>query len=280
MGFNKAPLAALVLALMSGSQAAHADDAMVTLVQPVLLAGEPRQATILVSEGDKIVGVAPARAVRSEGTSTVTVVGRLKLPLTGGPYKALFVAYGKTGELGSAARDIADLRIESSVLLDSEELKRRLAEQRAELRKREEALGAQRSKLRNVQEEVNNIANVSRIVDAEDELQALKSEEERVNASMTLARDRLQALKVLPPPPNYKKREAELAAYLTVLATELKLSETHSGLSDASKELEEKRQLIESTKDEHMDLLKDELARLRRQREAAERSGVVVGNTR
>lgn len=279
MGFNKAPLRALFVTLL-GVTVARADDAVVTLAQPVQLVGEPRQAAVLVTQGEKVVGVVPARAVRGEGSSTVTVVGRLQLPLEGGPYKALFVAYGKTGEIGAAKRDIADLRTEPSVLLDSEELKRRLAEQRAEFRKREEVAGAQRSKLRQVQEEVNNIANVSRIVDAEDELQVLKAEEERANASLKLARDRLQALKGRATPPNYKKREAELAAYLTVLATELKLSETHGGLSDASKELEEKRELIESTKDEHMDLLKDELVRLRRQREAAERGGVAGGNNR
>ena len=279
MGFSKAPVIALFAALV-GAQGVRADDAVVTLAQPVQLGGEPRQATVLVTQGEKVVGVVPARAVRSEGSSTVTVVGRLQLPLEGGPYKALFVAYGKTGEVGAAKRDIADLRTEPSVLLDSEELKRRLAEQRTELRKRDEVVGTQRSKLRQVQEEVNNIANVSRIVDAEDELQVVKAEEEKVTASLKLARDRLQALKGRSVPPNYKKREAELAAYLTVLATELKLSETHGGLSEASKELEEKRELIESTKDEHMDLLKDELARLRRQREAAERGGVAVGNTR
>jgi hypothetical protein len=279
MGFSKASCVALV-ALVVGAQVASADDVPVTMVQSVQLAGEPTHASIIVTQGEKVVGVAPARAVRSEGTSTVTVVGRLKLPPEGGPFKALFVAYGKTGELGAAEKVLMDLQTEPLVLLGSEGLKERLAEQRSELRKREDAIGTQRSKLRHVQEEVNNIANINRIVDVDEELQALKNEEESVNASLKLARARLEALKGLPKPPNYKRREAELAAYLTTLATELKVSQTNAGLSDASRELEEKRELIASTKDEHMDLLKDELARLRRQREAAELGGAGGRNPR
>ena len=279
MGFNKASLLA-VLVICAGARISRAEDVAVTMAESVSLAGEPAQARVLVTHNEKVVGIIPARAARNEGTSLVTVVGRLKLPLEGGPYKALFVVYGKTGELGAAERLVSDLRTEPLVLLDSEDLKRRLAEQRAELRKREESVGAQRSKLRQVQEEVNNIANISRIVDADDELQALQSEEARVNDSLKIARERLQALKGLPTPPNYKRREAELAAYLTTLATELKVSENNGALSDASKELEEKRELIASTKDEHIDLLKDELARLRRRREAAEVGGSAGRNTR
>lgn len=279
MGFNKASLTAITF-LAIGAHGAHADVVPVTMAQAVQLTGEPSHATILVTQGQKVVGIAPAQAVPSEGTSTVTVVGRLQLPLEGGPYRALFVAYGKTGELGAAEKVLTDLQTEPLVLLDSAALKERLVEARSELRKREEAVGAQRSKLRHVQEEVNNIANINRIVDADDELQALKNEEEGVSASLKLARARLEALKGLPKPPNYKRREAELAAYLTTLATELKVSETNAGLSDASRELEEKRELIASTKDEHMDLLKDELARLRRQREAAELGGAGGRNAR
>jgi hypothetical protein len=90
---------------------------------------------------------------------------------------------------------------------------------------------------------------------------------------LKLAQARLATLNAAPLPPNYKRREAELSAYLNVLSTELKLAKEGGGgiLSDASREVLDKRALVESTKDEHIDLLQDELARLRRQREEAER---------
>jgi hypothetical protein len=57
-----------------------------------------------------------------------------------------------------------------------------------------------------------------------------------------------------------------------VLSTELKIAQDGGGdlLSDASKEMLEKRDLIEATKDEHIDLLQEELTQIRKQREAAE----------
>ncbi|NDF16216.1 hypothetical protein EB061_13015, partial [bacterium] len=72
-------------------------------------------------------------------------------------------------------------------------------------------------------------------------------------------------------PPNFKKREAELSTYLNTLSTELKASEEGGAFDGASKELQAKEDLIEATKYEHLDLLKDELAELRRKREALER---------
>jgi hypothetical protein len=95
---------------------------------------------------------------------------------------------------------------------------------------------------------------------------------EGMSSSVKLAQERLSAVKSGNLPPNYKRREAELSAYLNVLSTELKIAQDGGGdlLSDASKEMLEKRDLIEATKDEHIDLLQEELTQIRKQREAAE----------
>ena len=96
---------------------------------------------------------------------------------------------------------------------------------------------------------------------------------EGMSSSIKFVQERLSAVKSGNLPPNYKRREAELSVYLNVLSTELKIAQNGGGdlLSDASKEMVEKRELIEATKDEHIDLLQEELARIRKQREAAER---------
>jgi hypothetical protein len=87
-----------------------------------------------------------------------------------------------------------------------------------------------------------------------------------------LAQERQRELSNRETPPNYAKREAELSAQLNVLATKLKTSEDSEDFDSGSKELEEKQALIQSTKYEHLDILKDELAELRRQREALEKT--------
>ena len=208
-----------------------------------------------------------------DGSSTVTVVGRATIPIEGGPYKALFTVYAKTGEIGSAVREIKDVRLEPAVLLDVPELKRRLGEQKAELLKKDKQSNEQKTRLKKVQQQADTISKVGKIIDVDDELRAVKDENARLVASIALAQERALALKSKETPPNYKKREAELSAYLNTLSTELKASEEGGAFDSASKELQEKKGLIEATKYEHLDLLKDELAEIRRKREALERKG-------
>lgn len=272
---RRTPLVAAVMALFGAS--AYAAPAPVTLVQPVAFSALPDKGTVVVSQGSEVVAVVPAAIVVQEGVPSVMVVGRATLPIEGGPYAALFTVYSKTGEIGSATREIKDVRLEPAVLLEVSELKRRLTEQKTELRKWDVQATEQKSKLKKVQEQADTLASVGRIVDADDELRAAKDENHRLAASIALAQERQLALKTRETPPNYKKREAELSAQLNVLATELKASENDEDLASGSKELQEKEALIESTKYEHIDLLKDELAKLRRQREALEKSAA-AGN--
>ena len=254
---------------------AHATPAPVTLVQSVNFSALPDKATVVVSQEAGVVAVVPAAIVVQEGSPSVMVVGRATLPIEGGPYTALFTVYSKTGDISSATREIKDLRLEPAVLLEVSELKRRLLEQKSELRKWDVQATDQKTKLKKVQEQADTLASVSRIVDTDDELRAAKDENYRLTASIALAQERQFALKSREVPPNYKKREAELSVQLNVLATKLKVSEDQDDLASGSKELQEKQALIDSTKYEHIDLLKDELANLKRKREALEKSAAV-----
>lgn len=256
--------------VMCGMELAHAAPSPVTLAHSVEFAVLPDKATVVVSQGPDGVAVVPAAIVVRDGSSTVTVVARATLPIEGGPYKALFTVYAKTGQISSAVREIKDVRLEPAVLLDVSELKRRLSEQKAQLHKWDKQATEQKSRLKQVQQQADTLSSVGKIVDADDELRAAKDENARLVASLSLAQERQLALKNRETPPNYKKREAELSTYLNVLSTEVKASEEGGAFDDATKELQAKKDLIEATKYEHIDLLKDELAELRRKREALE----------
>jgi len=270
MSFSR--LSFFLIALLTGHpHAAHASPEPVTLVHSVELAALPDKANVVVSQGAKVVAVVPAAIMVHDGSSKVTVIGRATLPIEGGPYKALFSVYAKSGEVGSAVREIKDVRLEPAVLLDVSELKRRLGEQKAELHKWDKQANEQKSRLKKVQQQADTISSVGRIIDADEDLRAAKDENARLAASISLAQERQLALKNRETPPNYKKREAELSTYLNVLSTEVKASEEGGAFDGASKELQAKEDLIKATKYEHIDLLRDELAELRRKREALER---------
>jgi hypothetical protein len=270
MSFNKF-VSLLVALVVTNVPEAFAAPAPVTVAQIVEFAAAPDEAVVVVSQGDNVVAVVPAATVVQAGTSSVMVVGRVTLPIDGGPYKALFTLKAKTGEIGSSVREIKDVRLEPAVLLDVSELKRRLGEQKAELHKWDKQANEQRSRLKKIQQQADTLSSVGKIIDTDEELRAAKDENAGLAASISLAEARQQALKSRETPPNFKKREAELSTYLNTLSTELKASEEGGVFDGASKELQAKEDLIEATKYEHLDLLKEELAELRRKREALER---------
>jgi hypothetical protein len=270
MSFGRGLLNGLVLNLAVAT-ACIAAPSPVTLVHTVDFSAVPERAIVTVSQGQNVIAVVPGAIVIQEGSQAVTVVGRASLPIEGGPYKLLFTVYSKTGESGSSTRDIPDVRLEPAVLLDVSELKRRLGEQKAELRKWDDKSSEQRSRLKKIQAQADTAKSVGRIVDADDELRLAKEESARLAASLALAQERQVALKSRESPPNFKKREAELTTYLNLLSTELKTAQEDGAFEGGSKELQQKRDLIEATKYEHIDLLKEELVRLRRQREQLEK---------
>jgi len=278
MSFDKFLCAILVVCGVR-AEIASAAPAPVTLVHNVEMSAIPDRATVAVSQGQNVVAVLPGAIVVREGSPVVTVVGRATLPIEGGPYQLLFTVYARTGEIASATREIKDVRLEPAVLLEVSELKRRLGEQKAELRKWDDKSTEQRSRLKKVQAQADTAQSVGRIIDADDELRAAKDENARLAASIALAQERQVALKSRELPPNFKKREAELSTHLNLLSTELKTAEEEGAFEGGSKELQQKRDLIESTKYEHIDLLKDELVRLRRERESLEK-GASAGMSR
>jgi predicted nucleic acid-binding Zn-ribbon protein len=248
---------------------------LATLNQSVRVVGEAASASLVVSDDSGIIGVTPAIVV---GTATrdkdeVLVVGRLALPVAAERLSSLAIVISKSGEVASSLRQIPSLSAEPVLLLDKSSVEARLLEQRETLKKWETQLRAQEATFNRLQADADVIANVSKIVNVEDDLDAAKIDSQRLKSSLELASRRLESLKMQPAPTNFKRREAELSEQLNELSTALKTTEASAlgRVAAASAELKQKLALIEATKGKQMDVLNAELARVRREREQLER---------
>jgi hypothetical protein len=270
--FSRALVLALVGVLAAPSSVA-AQVRLVTISQPVRVVGEPASGSLVVSDGSGIVGVAPAIVVPTSSKEEVSVVGRMALPVAVEQISSLAIVSSKTGEVGSGVRQISALSAEPMLLLDKASLEARLSEQRDNLKKWEAQARSQEASLNRLQDDADVIANVSKIVDVEDELDSARADSQRLKTSLELASRRLESLKTQPVPPNFKLREAELSEQLNDLSTALKTTEASAlrRVAAASAELQQKLALIEATKGKQIDVLKAELARVRREREQLQR---------
>lgn len=269
---SKMLLVALALVVGTASSAA-AQIRLVTISQTVRVVGEPASASLVVSGNRGIVAVSAALVVSTPVEEEVLVVGRLTVPLADDRLSSLAVVVSKTGEATSSVREIPSIDAEPVLLLDKSAIEARLREQRTSLEKWEVQLRAQETTLNRLQDDADAVANVGKIVDTEDELDAVKADAQRLEASLGLATKHLEALKTQPIPPNFKRREAELSEQLNDLSTALKTTEASAlqRVAAASAELKQKLASIEATKDLQIDVVKAELVRVRRERERLER---------
>lgn len=114
------------------------------------------------------------------------------------------------------------------------------------------------------------IGNINRIVEAEDDLQSIQREVDLTAASKALLEDRLVVIRKQSNPRSFNRRESELSAQLVELAATSRGISAATRQSEAQQELNRKMELIESTKNQHEELLKRELARLRKERASLE----------
>jgi chromosome segregation ATPase len=115
-----------------------------------------------------------------------------------------------------------------------------------------------------LQRDADNIAMVSRIVSAEEQVSDVHARLGRLAAAQQSIDHRAAQIKTRPQPLNAQKREAELVGQLGELSQALSAAETQAltRLKGAKGALQEKLALIEETRDQHIGLLEEDLARL------------------
>jgi hypothetical protein len=249
----------------------NAQDArQVTIADKVAFSGEVEQVIMVAASGDK-----PPRAVAAtwipskDDDQELVCIGRLpEAPQAGERLSALLMVLGTNGEVKSAFKEINGDEISPSTLLSSAELRDRFVERRGILRQLQGEIASQGSRIRSLQQDADNIAMVSKIVDAEDELGEIKARLKRVSTAQSDLDRRVSQMRARPQPLNAKKREAELVEQLSELSTALSATENQAikKISGAKGALEDKLRLIEETKGEHISLLEEELARARKGR--------------
>ena len=257
-------------ALVVGTADAQ-DVRKVTIAEKVAFSGEVEQVVMVATRGadGPPQTVAATWLPSKDDDHEVVCVGRLpEAPRMGERLSALVMVLGTNGEVKSSFKEINGDEISPSTLLSSVELRDRLVERRGILRQLQGEASTQESRLRSLQQDADNIAMVSKIVDAEDELVEIKARLKRVSIAQSDLDRRVNQMRARPLPLNAKKREAELVEQLSELSTALSATENQAikKISGAKGALEDKLRLIEETKDEHIALLEDELARAKKGR--------------
>ena len=261
-------LATFIVASLTAGSGNAQDARQVTIADKVAFSGEVEQVIMVAASGDK-----PPRAVAAtwipskDDDQELVCIGRLpEAPQAGERLSALLMVLGTNGEVKSAFKEINGDEISPSTLLSSAELRDRFVERRGILRQLQSEIIAQGSRIRSLQQDADNIAMVSKIVDAEDELGEIKARLKRVSTAQSDLDRRVSQMRSRPQPLNAKKREAELVEQLSELSTALSATENQAikKISGAKGALEDKLRLIEETKGEHISLLEEELARARK----------------
>lgn len=246
------------------------EERQITLAEHLPFLGEVAQVIMVAKSGESPPKSVAATWIPSKDSENeIVCIGRIPgVPAAGERLQLLSLVLGTQGEVKSAYRDVTAEELSPSLMLSSAELRDRFVERRGILRQLQNEVDAQTSRLRDLQQDADNIAMVSKIVDAEDELGELKERLTRVSLAQSDLDRRVNQMRSRPQPLNAKKREAELVDQLSQLSTALSATENQAikKISGAKGALEEKLRLIDETRDEHIALLEEELARVKRGR--------------
>ena len=120
---------------------------------------------------------------------------------------------------------------------------------------------------------------MGRIVELEDNVSRVQADTARfMRIKELLIRD-IENMRVAESPRNFQKRLSDLSTQLSEITAAGKTAQAGEPgrRANAQTELEEKLALIETTRNEHIDLLQNDLAKVRRERELLEKS-IKVGH--
>jgi hypothetical protein len=250
-----------------GPRDLSAETKTITIAESLKVAGAPDHAHVAMQRVDGSVAVFPAVIVSIPGKEDVAIVARISADTENPPTKAIISLFGQTGELASHTRDMRDIMEYPELTFDTTELQARVRERRESIKEWEGKVSEQSANLVRLREDADLITNVGRIVSKEDEVEVMRRDSERLRSALVTAQQRVAALQQKVFIPNEQGRFAQLTSELSTLASAVKKSEEQAEqrFSSASSELQEKLALIESTKNDRIDLLKKELEELRKE---------------
>lgn len=239
-----------------------------TLTQKLRLAGDARRGYVVLSDAKRVTAVAPATYIEAPAGKDGVMVARV--PVESSRLQILFIATGNNGEVQSAYREVGADELSPSLFLGTASLRDRFVERRGVLRQLQSSAASLDSRLQALQADADAIANVQKLVSAEDELQEVRRSLQRVKAAQDVIQHRVAYLRTLPPPSNAQRREAELVQQVGEISTALSRAETLAvkKIAVATDELQSKLRDIEDTKEDHVGLLEQELLEAQRTRRA------------
>jgi hypothetical protein len=248
----------------SFAQAIAQQSRRVTLVERVAFTGEVERVLMVAMADSHPPEVVDATWIAPQEGEEFACIGRAALPEVAERLQVLSVIVGTRGEVRSTYREFAAEEIPPTAHLSLPELRARFIERRGVFRKLQDQTQALDERLRTLQRDADNIAMVSRIVSAEEQVSDVHARLERVTAAQKSIDHRAAQIKMRPQPLNAQKREAELVGQLGELSRALSEAETQAlkKLKGAKGALQEKLALIEETRDQHITLLEEDLARL------------------
>ncbi len=226
---------------------------------------------VIASDATQVVAVAPVTYLEAPQGKEATIVGRLRIDAEQGPLRLLFAIMNEAGELRSVFREFKRDELPMVARLSTSQLRDRFVERRGALRQLQSAVSSLETRLATLQEDADAIANVNKLVNAEDELRDVQKTLEQVRQAQGDIQSRIALLGSRPQPLNAQRRQADLVRQLAEFSTALTKTESSAvkRMQSASTDIQSKLRDIEETKDEHIGLLEEELAQARRERSGA-----------
>jgi hypothetical protein len=262
-----AGLMGLILSgVVSTIGAEPAPDRIATLTARIKFSGEVERVFMVVNDSVSELYTVPATWMVSAEGKAIECIGRVKIASEAKRIQLLFVALGVDGQARASYRELGVDQLSPAVFLSSAEMRERFIERRAELRRVQDEARVLESKIETLKADADAIANVSKIVDAEGELDQVKGSIKRVSSAYKNIQQLRERVSNRPLPLRAKAREVELIQELQELSLALSTTESEAikRSNFASEDLKRKLALIEETREEHIALLEQELAEARR----------------
>jgi len=261
-------LAAAFASLQCGCRdaAAAEEDQILTLWSRVPAMEGVSRSYVIAADATKVIAVAPLTYLEPPQGKEATILGRLRLGSEQVSLRLLFTMMNSEGEVRSVFRDVKAEDLPMTARLSTNQLRDRFVERRGVLRQLQASVSALETRLTTLQEDADAIANVNKLVNAEDEVRDLKASLERVRFAQASIQSRVALLRSRPQPLNAQRRKADLVRQLGDFSTALTKTESEAfkRMHNASSELQSKLRDIEETRDEHVGLLEEELTQVKR----------------